>query len=82
MEAGQTCAQIDAVLELEKAVNPVSIYIIGNRGATEPDGMFQDLAQGKPEPLKFSPCETAGAPPRPDAGVKETLIGVDVAHAG
>ena len=44
--------------------------------------MFQNLAEGQPEPLELGAGQAAGASAGPDTGVKEALVGVDVAHAG
>jgi hypothetical protein len=81
LAARQACAQVDAMFELKKAPYPVGIHVIGDRRATEKDGMIQYLAQGLPEALKFGPGEAARVAARADAGVKEAFIGVDVAHS-
>ena len=40
-------AQIDAVFELKEAPHPIGVYVVGNRGASEADGVAKNLAQGK-----------------------------------
>jgi len=80
--AGQAGSHVDAVLKLKKAPHAVGIDIIGDGGTAEPDGLLQNLAEGEPEPLKFSLGEAAGTAARPDTGVEEALVGVDIAHTG
>src|ERR1039457_5175352 len=80
--ARQPCAQVDAVLELKEPSHSVGVHIIGDRGAAQPDGVLQNLAQGEPQPLKLHPGHPPRPPARPDAGAKQALVGVDVAHSG
>ena len=81
-EAGFSEALIDAVLELEEAADAVGVDIIGDRGAAEPDGAFEDFAQGEAEALEFISSQAPSRSARPNAGAEETLVGVDVADAG
>jgi len=79
--AGEAGAQVYTVFKLEKPSHSAGIYIIGDRGTTKPDGVLQNLAEGAPETLQLGPGEAAGAPARTDSGMKQALVGVDVAHA-
>ncbi len=46
--AGEAGAQINAMLELKKTAYASRIDIIGNRRATQPNGMLQHLAKRQP----------------------------------
>ncbi len=80
--AGLAGALVDAVLELKEAPLAIGVDIIGDRGATKPDGVVQNLAQRQPKTLEFGSSEAVSPPSGPDAGLKQALVGIDVAHAG
>ena len=80
--AGKPGSQIDAVLELKEAAHAIGIHIIGDRGAAQPDCIFEHLAQSQPQSLELGPGQASGEPARTNSGTKKALVGVDVAHAG
>ena len=73
-------AQVDAVFQLEKPAHSVSIHVVGNRRTAEADGLLQDLQEREPEPFEFCLRKATGDAPRPDTGMKEALVGINVAH--
>lgn len=80
--AGEPGAQVDAVLELKEASHPIGIHIVGDGGTAELDRMLEHLAKGKPEPLQIGFGEPSCDAPRADAGVKQALVGVNIAYPG
>lgn len=51
--AGLAGTLIDAMLKLEESPGTVGIDVIRNRGATQPDGVFQDLAECLAQAFQF-----------------------------
>lgn len=80
--AGFSGPQVDAVFELKEAAHAVGIHVVGDRRSAQPDGMMENLAQRNAQPLELGSGEPTGGPPRPEAGMKKALIGIDVAHPG
>ena len=78
--ARQAGALVNAVLELKESALAIGIDIIGDRGTAKPDGVAQHLAQRESKALQFLSGKAVGPPPRPNACLKQALIGVDVAH--
>ena len=52
--AGLAGALVDAVLELKETAHAVGVDIIGDRGAAQPDGVLENLAQCLSEPVELS----------------------------
>jgi len=73
---------VNAVLELEEAVIPICIDVVGNRRAAEADGLPQNLPEGLAEPSELGPRQLTGPPVRPDAGAEEALVGINIAYSG
>ena len=82
LAAGKSRAQVDAMFQLKKAAHPVCVHIIGDRGAPQPDGMIENLAQRQAQPFQFASSQPFTRAARADAGAKQALVGVDVAHPG
>jgi hypothetical protein len=80
-QAGQAGSQVDAVLELEEAGDPVCVDIVRDRGAAEFDGFPKDGLQRGAKAVKPVAGEASGHAGGADSGVEETLVGVDVADA-
>src|ERR1035438_2716282 len=80
--AGKPCAQVDAVLQLEEAAHPVGVHIIRDRRTAQPDSVLQHLNQSQPQLFQFRLGQLSAPAPRPDAGAKQALVGVDVSHPG
>jgi hypothetical protein len=78
--AGLTGTLIYAVLELKQAPLAICIDIIRNRRAAESDGFFENLAQGQSETIEVICREPVTPAARPDAGLIQTLVRIDVAH--
>ena len=74
--------KVDAVFQLEETSHSVGIHVVGDRGTPQPDGLLQNLAERKPEPFKFGFAKATGVAARPDTGMKEAFVGVDVTHTG
>ena len=74
-------AGVDVVVELEEAGYTFGIYVIGDGGAAEFDGMFEDFDEGGAEAGELGAGESAGVAEGSDAGVEESLVGIDVADA-
>ncbi len=70
------------VLQLKKSLRPVRIDIVGNRRTAELNGMLQHFAEGQAEPFQLGTGETTRSSARTDSGVKQTLVGIDVADTG
>jgi len=80
--AGLAGTQVDAVLKLEESAGASRVDVIGDRGAAQPNGLLENLAQSPAQALELGAGETAGGAARTDSGMKEALVGVDVAHSG
>ena len=74
-------AGVDVVVELEEAGNSVCVDVIGDRGSPKLDGFRENLDQSGAKTGEFGAGKTAGVAGGADAGVKESLVGVDVADA-
>ena len=75
-------ALVDAVFELKEASHTFCVDVVGDGGATEADGVFQDFAQRHAQPLQLRPGELPGSPSWSNSGAKQALVGVDIANAG
>lgn len=75
------CAEVDAMLELKEAAHAVGINVIGNGRPSKPDRVRQHLAQCFAQPLEFVAGQTAGSTTWPDAGMKQALVSIYIAHA-
>jgi hypothetical protein len=71
---------IYGVLKLEQAPFAVGIDIIRDRRAAEPDGFFEHLTQRQSETLELVKRDPVTPAARPDAGLMQTLVRIDVAH--
>ena len=74
--------KVDAVFELEETSHSVGIHVVRDRRTTQPDGLLQNLAEREPEAFKFNSAKAACVAARPDAGVKEAFVGINVTHTG
>jgi hypothetical protein len=74
--------QVNAVLELEKAADSIGIHVIGDRRPAHPDGVMENLAQGDTQPFELRAGEPAGSTARPDTGMEQALIRINIAYAG
>ena len=74
-------AGVDMVMELEEAGYTFSVYVIGDGGAAEFDGVFEDFDEGGAEAGELGAGESAGVAEGSDVGVEEGFVGVDVAYA-
>jgi hypothetical protein len=74
------CALVNAVLQLKKAACAIGIDVVGDRGATEPNGVPKNLAQRLPEPVVLGNRDPVGAPSRPDSGMEQAFVRIDVPH--
>ena len=81
-KAGQARAHVDAVFQLEEAPHAIRVHIVADRRPAQPDGVFENIAQGQPQAFEFHPGQAATEPARANGGAKEALVGVDVTHAG
>ena len=66
------------VMELEEAGYTFGVYVIGDGGAAEFDGVFEDFDEGGAEAGELGAGESAGVAEGSDAGVEESLVGIDV----
>src|SRR5262249_37474632 len=73
-------AVVDGVVHLEEAGLAVGVDVVGDRAAAELDGMFEHAPHGGAQALELLAAQAAGAPARANAGLKDHLAGVDVAH--
>ena len=74
-------AEIDPVLELEKAFDTGRIDVVRNRRSAQRDCLLEDSLQGGVQAVKFGSLQVASHSPRPDSGAEEALIGIDIAHS-
>ena len=79
--AGLAGPLVDPVFQLEEAAHPVRIHIVGNRRASQPDGLLQNFAQGEPQPFQLCPAQPSCPAPGPQSGAKQALVSIDVAHS-
>ena len=79
--AGFAGAGVDVVVELEKAGYAFGVYVIGDGGAAQLDGVFEDFDECGAEAGELVAGESSGVARGADAGVEEGLVGVDVADA-
>ena len=82
MAAGFAGAQVNAVLELKKAANPVGIHVVRDRGAAEADRLLKNSEECLTKALELGAAQAAGRAAGTDSGVEEAFVGVDVADAG
>lgn len=79
--AGLAGARVDVVAELKKTGNAIRIHVIGDRRATQLDGFRKNFDQRGAKAGELRAGEVAGMACGTDAGVEESLVGVDVANA-
>jgi len=70
------------VFQLKEAFRALGIHIVGYRRTSKPDSVLEYFPQGEAQPLQLDPGEATGGFSRPNSRVKETLVSVDVSHAG
>ena len=79
--AGLAGARVDAVVQLEESRDSFSVDVVGYGRAAELYGVLQDFDKGCAKPGELvsgkASCLAAGA----DSGMKQRLVGVDVADA-
>ena len=80
-QARLTLAAIYSMLELEKSFFSICIDIVGDRRSTERDGLAQHFLYGGVQLGKLLSLDRRRASARPDAGPKQRLVGINVAHA-
>lgn len=80
--AGLAFPAINAVLDLERALAPVRMDIIRNRGSAGANSGLENSAQSGMEPSEFLRRKPARAPGGTNPGPEETLVGIDVSNAG
>ena len=73
---------VDTVLQLKEAPDTLGIDIVGDRRAAEPYCVGQDFSKRHSKLFQFRSSQAPCAPSRPDACMKETLVGVDVSYPG
>jgi hypothetical protein len=78
--AGLAGALIHAVLDLERAGVSVGVDVIGDRRATQADGVTKNVKEGEAETFELGAGKAAGAAGGADAGAEEALVGVNVAY--
>jgi len=66
---------------LKLAVAVLRVAIVGDRSPAAPDRFAEDLGRKLGDPLDSRPPELPRAGGRPDTGMKENFVGVDVADA-
>ena len=81
MAARLSGPHIDAMFKLIKATHSIGIHIIGDRRSASFDGVLQDFAQGQTQPFQLGLGQSFRALAGSNAGMKEALVGIDVAHA-
>ena len=74
-------AGVDVVVELEEAGHSFGVYVIGDGGASQLDGVLEDFDEGGAESGEFVAGEASGVARGADAGAEEGFVGVDVADA-
>src|SRR6185437_10016478 len=79
--AGFAGAHVDIVMELEEAGDAIGVYIVGDGGAAEFDGVLQNVDQCGTETGELVAGEAAGLTAGTNAGAEEALVGVDIADA-
>jgi hypothetical protein len=80
-QAWLTGAEIDAVLELEKAFDTRRIHVVGNGRSAERDRLPKDGLQAGVQAVELGSLQVASHPAGAYAGAKEALVGVDVADS-
>src|SRR5450432_1338505 len=78
--AGLALAPVNPVLELEETFFAIGIHVVGNAGAAQLDGFFQNCFQGLMQAPKLVSGERGSAATGPNAGSEQSFIGVDVSH--
>src|SRR5271165_902470 len=66
-----TRPQVDAMLELEESAHSVCIHIVRHRRPAQANGVLQNFAQCKPQPLQLRPGQPARPASRPYTGTKQ-----------
>lgn len=79
--AGLAGTGVDAVVKLEETGNTVGVNVIRDGGATELDGLFENLLQGGAQVGEFVAREASGVAAGADSGVVQGLVSVDVTDA-
>jgi len=80
-EAGLSGAPVDAVFQLEEAARAVGIDVIGDGGASELDGVAENIDKRGAQAGQLGSGEAGGLAGGADGGAEERLVGVDVADA-
>ena len=80
-EAGLAGAPVDAVFQLKEAARAVGIDVIGDGGASELDGVAENIDKRGAQAGEFGAGEARGLAGGTDGGAEERLVGVDVADA-
>lgn len=75
-------SQIDPVFQLKETADTLRIHIIGNRRTAAANRAAKHIAEGKPQAFKLGTRDAVGAPARPDTGLKQAFIGIDIADPG
>ena len=78
-QAGFAFASVDAVLKLEKAFFAVGVDVVGDGGASESDGFFQDFFYCGEEFGELIARDGGGAAAGAYSGAEERFVRVDVA---
>src|SRR5690242_14100628 len=71
---------IDPVLQLEEALPPVGIDVVGYRGTAKRNRLSEHLLHRRVELPQLLTSDARPPPPRPDARPEQRLIGVNVPH--
>lgn len=79
--AGLSGTRVDVVVELEETRYAVGVYVVGDGGAAQLDGVLEDLDEGGAEAGEFVAGEASGLAAGADSGVEESFVGVDVADS-
>src|ERR1700727_1238868 len=73
--------EIDPMLQLEEAANPIRIHIVRNRRSAQLNGMLQHNLQRRAQPFELLPGQPPGHSFRSDSRPKQALIGINIPHA-
>src|SRR5215472_19213973 len=77
-----SCSLIHTMFQLKESLSAFGVHIIRDRGTTEPDCVFEDLAQNNSQFLQLGPRQPARSATRPNPCTKQAFIRVDVSHSG
>jgi len=66
------------MLQLEKPAHALRVDIVGHRGTSQPNCLFEHNDQLPSQPLQVGFGEPSGLAPRPDPRSEQALVGINV----